>query len=89
MIDRYWLAMTGDDHLSPKSCVFFSDYCDVHVRISKTLSPPGEFVFAEAKEVAREDFVSDTYGSDSMSKHQLTEVRHVSLFTCVFRVCFP
>ena len=73
LIDRFWMAMAGDDHLSPKSCTYYPQYADVHIRISKTLSPPGTFVLAEAKDVAREDFDSDTYGGDSMSKHQLTE----------------
>ena len=78
VIDRFWMAMTSQDHLAGPNYVTFPQYCKVHVRISKTLSPPGQFEMAEARQVAREDFHSDTGGDDSMTKQQLT-VRPVAL----------
>ena len=67
IVGKYWQAMTGDGRLSS---VNFSLYNLVHMRISKTLEP--SFSEDEAREVALEDFRSDTKGKPEMKRSQLS-----------------
>jgi len=66
IVGKFWSAMTDNGALE---AVSFSLYFIVHARISKTLEP--NFTEAEAKEVAEEDFKSDTQGKGFMRKSQL------------------
>ena len=61
-------AMTDNDSLGS---VTFSLYQKVHIRISKTLAP--DFTEQEAREVAKDDFRSDTQGAKLMTQTQLTD----------------
>lgn len=73
VVGKYWRAMTDNGNLST---VNFSLYNLVHMRISKTLEP--SFSEAEAREVAAEDFKSDTKGKPEMKRpllaHSLYEL---------------
>lgn len=66
IVGKYWQAMTDNGKLPS---VNFSLYNLVHMRISKTLEP--EFTEEEAREVAEEDFKSDTAGKLEMKRTQL------------------
>ncbi len=68
IVGKYWAAMTDNDNLAS---VTFSLYQKVHIRISKTLAP--DFTEQDAKDVARDDFRSDTGGGRVMTLPQLTD----------------
>ena len=66
--------MTGSDDSKKRKFVRVKGYREVHVRISKALDETGSFDLADARQVATEDFFSDTGGDDEMTRAQL-EVR--------------
>lgn len=66
--------MVGSDDVKKQKFVRFRGYRDVHVRIAKALDESGDFNLAQARQVAKEDFFSDTGGDDKMTRAQL-EVR--------------
>ena len=68
IVAKFWAAMTDNGNLES---VTFSLYQKVHLRITKTLAP--DFTEQEAREVAKEDFASDTGGGKIMTNPQLLE----------------
>jgi hypothetical protein len=67
VVGKYWQAMTDNGKLLS---VNFSLYNLVHMRISKTLEP--SFTEEEARDVAKQDFRSDTKGKPEMKRQQLS-----------------
>ena len=67
VVGKYWQAMTDNGKLLS---VNFSLYNLVHMRISKTLEP--SFTEEEARDVAKQDFKSDTKGKPEMKRQQLS-----------------